>query len=265
MLLLLLLVLGGWLAYAKRTVILNALLEDAATPYRIVAGRLDLDASGNLDVYDVRLEEEQTDGSVGVVITIPHARGVLDFRDALEGKFVSIEIERPVIHVPLSTIMQSEAPAGLEAIEEEVSNIAPAFASPRFALERLVIDDAELTISDNGLDVPDGDVASAPISARFDYDADALALYSDGSIETRRHKLSLREIGLGEWVTIPTAEAEYSIHREGGLVQLHSLEIPAAKVASDDALVRWLVDAGFGPFYLPPEDSAGPAESSGGR
>ena len=92
MLMLLLLILGGWLAYAKRTAILNAILEDAAAPYRIVAGRFDLDASGNLDVYDVRLEEEPSDGGDGAAIEIPHAKAVLDFRDALGGKIVSIAI-----------------------------------------------------------------------------------------------------------------------------------------------------------------------------
>ena len=185
-LLLVLLVAGGVLAYAKRTTILNAIL-DATAPYRISAGRMEFDADGNLEFFDVQLNDDRAAGEgaagnpTGTVITIPHASGLIDLRDALGGKIVSVTIDKPVIRIPLKSVMHGEAPAGLEAIEEKVSKIAPEFVSPRFALDRLVVNDAEMRVGD-------------AISGRFDYDADALALYADGSIETRRHKLSVRDV-----------------------------------------------------------------------
>ena len=238
---------GAWLAYWKRTGILNAIFAEAAAPYRIAAGKFDIDAGGNLDFYDVRLESGGLNGDTGAIITIPHASGVIDFRDALDGKFVSIAIRRPMIQIPFEMIMSGDAPAGLEAIDEEVSTIAPAFASPQLALDDLSIVDAELRIGD-------------ALSAKFDHQADALAVYEDGTIESRRHKLVLRDVRFvgpadadgepDEWVTVPSADAEFSMHRDGGIVQLHSLEIPKATLATDSSLIQWLVDAGFGPFLF---------------
>ncbi|MGK0185031.1 MAG: hypothetical protein ACI9R3_000805 [Verrucomicrobiales bacterium] len=246
-----LLVLGGCLAYAKRTAILNAVLADATAPYKMVAGSLDFDARGNLELFDVRLEEG---GDTGVIIDIPHASAVVDFREALGGKIVSVKIDQPVIQVPLKTIMFSEAPTGLEAIEEEVSTIAPEFTSPRFALESLLISDAKVVIG-------------GAISASFDYDADALTLFGDGSIETRRHQLSLRDVifaaaeDTDAWLSIPRADVEFSINREGGEVQVHALEIPEGEIRWDAAMLRWLVDAGFGPLFVPDEDNASAAKN----
>lgn len=248
---LILLFLGGWLAYSKRTAILNAILEDATAPYTMIAGKFEFDARGNFELYDVRLEE---DGETGVTISIPHVSGFIDFREALGGKVVSVNVESPEIRVPLETVMFSESPAGLEAIDEEVSMIAPEFTSPKFALESLQISDARVLIG-------------GALTASFDYDADALSLYGDGSIETRRHHLSLRDVrfandGSGgdvsvtnDWVSIPKVDAEFSIHREGGLLQVHSLEIPQGIINWDAAMLRWLVNAGFGPLFIPVEEN----------
>jgi hypothetical protein len=229
------------------------ILQEAAAPYTITAGRIEFDRKGNIELFEVRLEgATASDPS----ISIPYAKGIVDFGDALDGKMLSLRVESPVIAIPLEFGQQPGTLSDVAGIEARVTSVAAAAASPVFALGRLSISDAQLFIGEN-------------ISGRFDYEADTLAVFDDGTIDARRHKLSvtdavLEEEGTGPWIDIPSVEAEFSLDRSGSTFLVQRLQAETVSVRLDAPFFAWLdkrfpdADTGAAPVSAP-NDPAAPA------